>query len=67
MNLNELNIFIATPCYNGQVYASYTESLINTINMFNHMNIKYNIQFIKNQLVTRARNMLVHNFLRKNK
>ena len=65
MNFNELNIFIATPCYNGQVYASYTESLINTINMFNHMNIKYNIQFIKNQLVTRARNMLAHNFLRK--
>lgn len=60
----DLNILIATPCYNGQVYASYTESLISTINIFNSMNIKYNIHFIKNQIVTRARNMLSHIFLK---
>jgi len=63
MNIQDLNIFIATPCYNGQVYASYTESLINTIHMFYAMNIKFNVHFIKNQIVTRARNMLSHIFL----
>lgn len=61
--MNNTNILIATPCYNGQVYASYTESLLNTINMFTNMGINYNVHFIKNQIVTRARNMLTHIFL----
>ena len=64
MNFQELNILIATPCYNGQLYASYTESLINTINLFNSLNIKHNVHFIKNQLVTRARNMQAYLFLK---
>lgn len=63
-NMENLNIFIATPCYNGQLYASYTESLINTIKLFTSMNIKHNVHFIKNQLVTRARNMQSHLFLK---
>lgn len=64
MNFENLNILIATPCYNGQVYASYTESLINTVNLLNSLNIKHNIHFIKNQLVTRARNMQAYLFLK---
>lgn len=63
LNVNNLNILIATPCYNGQVYASYTESLLNTTIIFNKLGIKYTVQFIKNQIVTRARNMLTYNFL----
>ena len=64
MNFENLNILIATPCYNGQVYASYTESLINTVNLLNSLNIKQNIHLIKNQLVTRARNMQAYLFLK---
>lgn len=62
-NQKDLNILIATPCYNGQVYASYTEALINTIELFKSLGIQYSVRFIKNQIVTRARNMLSYLFL----
>lgn len=65
--MENTNILIATPCYNGQVYASYTESLLNTINVFNNLGIRYDVHFIKNQIVTRARNMLAYIFLQENK
>lgn len=65
--MENTNILIATPCYNGQVYASYTESLLNTINVFNNLGIRYSVHFIKNQIVTRARNMLAYIFLQENK
>ncbi len=64
IDIKNINILIATPCYNGQVYASYTESLLNTTNIFTNMGIKYSVHFIKNQIVTRARNMLSHIFLK---
>jgi hypothetical protein len=59
----EIHLFIATPCYNSQVTSKYTESLINTCNFLNEKNIKHTVKFINNQIVTRARNMLAHNFM----
>ena len=66
IDIKSLNILIATPCYNGQLYASYTESLLNTTNIFTNLGIRYNVHFIKNQIVTRARSMLAHIFLDEN-
>ena len=57
------NILIATPAYNDQVYTGYTNSLIKTCLMLNNMNIKFDIKFIGNQIVTRARNMLASLFM----
>lgn len=59
----EIHLFIATPCYNAQVTSKYTESLINTCIFLNEKNIKHTVKFINNQIVTRARNMLAHNFM----
>ena len=59
----EIHLFIATPCYNAQVTSKYTESLINTCNFLNKHNIKHTVKFINNHIVTKARNMLAHNFM----
>jgi hypothetical protein len=59
----EIHLFIATPCYNAQVTSKYTESLINTCIFLNEKNIKHTVKFINNHIVTRARNMLAHNFM----
>ena len=57
-------ILLATPAYGGNVCARYTESLVQTCELFRAMNIKYTLKFINNQLVTRARNMLCHIFMK---
>ncbi len=58
-----MKIFIATPAYGGQVYAEYTESLLYTCMMLSSFKIEYEVKFITNQIVTRARNMLSSIFL----
>lgn len=58
-----MRIFIATPAYNSQVYSNYTESLLQTCFMLASLNIDFEIKFINNQIVTRARNMLSYLFL----
>jgi choline kinase len=56
-------ILIATPAFGGAVYAQYTESLLNTCFMLIANKIQFQVKFISNQLVTRARNMLSSLFL----
>lgn len=58
-----MKILIATPAYGGQVYARYTESLLYTCMMLTSLKIEYEVKFILNQIVTRARNMLSSIFL----
>jgi len=60
-----IRLMIATPCYGGQCYVEYFESLMSTINYLKH---DYNIDckpiFLKNDsLITRARNNLVAKFM----
>lgn len=57
------NVLIATPAYGGNVCADFTESLLHTCETFINLNIKYQVKFINNQIVTRARNMLAHIFM----
>jgi hypothetical protein len=60
ISLNPPKIFILTPCYGGLCHANYTSSLINTINCFNSLSIKYQIEFCCNDsLISRARNNIV--------
>ncbi len=61
--MTDFNILIATPSYNGNVCSRYTESLLFTCNLLLHLNIKYTVKFINNQIVTRARNMLSNIFM----
>ncbi|MBI96700.1 hypothetical protein CL656_06115 [bacterium] len=59
-----MKILIATPAYGGLVHAGYTESLLNTCMMLSSCGIGYEVKFIENQIVTRARNMLSSIFLK---
>ena len=58
-----MKLLIATPAYGGQVCARYTESLLHTCMMLTSLKIEYEVKFILNQIVTRARNMLSSIFL----
>ena len=54
-----MKLHIATPMYGGNCTAGYTSSMLNLAKV-----LPYDHNFITNEsLVTRARNMLVHNFL----
>ena len=58
-----MKILIATPAYGGQVYSRYTESLVYTCFFLKMNNIDFELKYINNQLVTRARNMCSSIFL----
>ena len=58
-----MKVLIATPAYGGQVYAEFTESLLSTCFTLAALDIQFDVKFINNQIVTRARNMLCHFFL----
>lgn len=56
-------IMIGTPCFGGQVYCNYTSSLIKTLDLLRENGIDYEVHFLPNQIVTRARNILAYEFL----
>lgn len=56
-------VFIATPAYGGNVCSAYTESLLYTCMLLSQHNIQFEVKFINNQIVTRARNMLCSLFM----
>ena len=60
--MENIKIFIATPCYGGLVYSSYTQSYY-TLVCYYLLKILNLIKFINNQIVTRARNMLCSLFM----
>lgn len=61
-----INICIATPCYGGQVFMSYVNCLMSTINMTVKNKISVTLIDVTNEsLVQRARNVLVAKFLAK--
>lgn len=62
--LNGKKIYVATPMYGGVATANYTYSLIELVRICEANNIELSIGFIYNEsLITRARNVLVANFL----
>jgi hypothetical protein len=67
ININDLRkqkIFIATPCYGGQLTEAYFRSVIRLLTFCNQHQIQVAFGTIANEsLVTRARNVLVAYFL----
>jgi len=59
------HIFVATPMYGGQCVGYYTQSLISLPNVLNvnGMDMSYTAMF-NESLIQRARNALVHNFMK---
>ena len=58
-----INLLIATPAFGGNVCSDYTKSLLFTCILLSQKGIQFDVQFINNQLVTRARNMLCSIFM----
>jgi len=57
---NKVKLYILTPCFGGQCYVNYMTSLLNTVNVFQSMNIPMQLEFCRNDsLVSRARNNLI--------
>jgi hypothetical protein len=66
-DLRKERIFIATPCYGGQLTEAYFRSTIRLLTFCNHHQIPIAFGTIANEsLVTRARNVLVAYFLQSN-
>ena len=64
LNVNRhANLFIATPCYGGQLHAAYVNSLISTIKQVNGWGLQCEHHFIADSLVNRVRNVLVARFM----
>jgi hypothetical protein len=62
--LRNQHIFIATPCYGGQIGEPYFRSLMRSAIMFNKYEIPFTVSTLANEsLVTRGRNTLVSFFM----
>ena len=58
--LRQKHIFIATPCYGGQLGEPYFRSMMRLAILFNKYGIQYTVSTLANEsLVTRGRNTLV--------
>ena len=61
------NIFIATPMYGGHCEGPYMLSMLGFVNACHQQGYNYTVGVVGNEaLITRARNQLVHDFLRTN-
>ncbi len=62
--LRNQHIFIATPCYGGQIGEPYFRSMLRSSIIFNKYEIPYTVSTLANEsLVTRGRNTLVSFFM----
>ena len=62
--LRQKHIFIATPCYGGQIGEPYFRSMMRLAILCNKYNIQYTISTLANEsLVTRGRNTLTSFFM----
>ena len=58
------HLFIATPCYGGQVTEPYLRSMVRLILLMNRFNVKFTLSTLANEsLITRGRNTLVSFFM----
>lgn len=62
--LRQKHIFIATPCYGGQIGEPYFRSMMRLAILCNKYDIKYTVSTLANEsLITRGRNTLVSFFM----
>tara|TARA_B100000886_G_scaffold219131_1_gene152151 strand:- start:727 stop:1407 length:681 start_codon:yes stop_codon:yes gene_type:complete len=62
-NSKQTKVLIGTPAYGGMCCTAYTEALLYTTMYLSQKNINFNVKFINNQIVTRARNMICSIFM----
>ena len=63
-NLRNKHIFIATPCYGGQIGEPYFRSMMRFVILCNKYNIQYTVSTLANEsLITRGRNTLTSFFM----
>lgn len=63
-SLRQKHIFIATPCYGGQIGEPYFRSMMRFVILCNKYNIQYTVSTLANEsLITRGRNTLVSFFM----
>jgi len=63
--MNKHHIFIATPMYGGMCAGYYTQAMLTLQNQAQQAGVTVTYSFMFNEsLITRARNALVHNFLK---
>lgn len=61
----KIKLFVATPMYGGQCFGTYTQSVLMMQQVMSAENIDLTFSFMFNEsLITRARNALVHTFLK---
>ena len=59
-NFEDKHLFIATPCYGGQVTEPYLRSMVRLILLMNRFGVKFTLSTLANEsLITRGRNTLV--------
>ena len=62
------HLFIATPCFGGQVSEPYLRSLVRLILLMNRFNVEFTLSTLANEsLITRGRNTLVSFFMENEK
>ena len=60
-----IRLYVATPCYGGQVHAEYLQSIVAFTRLSEQVNLNFHLYTSKNEsLVTRARNRAVAQFLK---
>ena len=62
-NSKQIKVLIGTPAYGGMCCTAYTEALLYTTMFLSQKNISFQVKFINNQIVTRARNMICSIFM----
>jgi hypothetical protein len=62
--MQECNVFIATPCYDGSVTSGYVMSLLSLQRLLIRNGIGYDMCFHSDSLISRARNNITERFLR---
>ena len=59
-----MKLFVATPCYGGNLHYQYVVSLLQLIKFLDESNTGYKVSFLGDEsLITRARNIMVGKFL----
>jgi len=61
-----MSIFIAVPCYGGQIHAEFAQSLLRLVTELKRQEIHHTVEFLSSEsLISRGRNSLVANFYSK--
>lgn len=63
-NYEKPKIFIATPCYSGQVSSKYMHSMCDLIKTLIENDIRYDVTTIQSSLIPRSRNTFVTRFMK---